>query len=122
VNEFAAKPRSQKGIWHSLNRFVITLIVMAITLPLCHSFLPEFDKQRELDVRVDDLKAAIEHQRLVLQRHQHEENLLKHDPDYVGMIARDRLDLMKEGETVYRIAAPSAQAPQAQLTGAQAPR
>jgi cell division protein FtsB len=46
---------------------------------------------------------------LVLQRHLHEENLLKHDPEYVGIIARDRLDLMKDGETVYRIPAATAQ-------------
>jgi cell division protein FtsB len=41
-------------------------------------------------------------------RHQREESLLKHDPEYVGMIARDRLDLMQEGETIYRIGAPPA--------------
>ena len=33
-------------------------------------------------------------------------NLLKTDPGYLETIARDRLDLMKEGETVFRIEQP----------------
>jgi cell division protein FtsB len=34
-------------------------------------------------------------------------NLLKTDPGYLEMIARDRLDLMKEGETVFRLEPPA---------------
>ena len=30
-------------------------------------------------------------------------NLLKTDPTYLETIARDRLDLMKEGETIFRL-------------------
>ena len=105
MNSPAPQPKSHKGIWTALNRFVAILIVFAGVLPLGISFLPEFDKSRELELRIEDLKAAIDHQKLVLQRHQHEENLLKHDPEYVSLIARDRLDLMRDGETVYRISA-----------------
>ncbi len=43
---------------------------------------------------------------MVLARHEREENLLRRDPEYVGMIARDHLDLMKEGETIYRLDPP----------------
>ena len=32
--------------------------------------------------------------------------MLKHDREYVGLIARDRLDLMGEGETIYRLDPP----------------
>jgi cell division protein FtsB len=28
---------------------------------------------------------------------------LRHDPEYIGIIARDKLDLMKDGEVIYRI-------------------
>ena len=68
--------------------------------------MPEVKKRKEQDARVEELKSAIEKQRMVLARHQREENLLKHDPEYVGLIARDRLDLMKPGETIYRIDPP----------------
>ena len=105
MSDLAYTTRSSSGIWHSLNRFVLTLIVLAATIPIGYSFLPEVNKRREQDVRVEELKAEIEKQRRGLVRHQREEDLLKHDPEYVGMIARDRLDLMKEGETIYRMSA-----------------
>jgi len=37
-----------------------------------------------------------------------EVNLLKTDPVYLETIARDRLDLMKDGETIFRIEASQA--------------
>ena len=42
----------------------------------------------------------------LLTRNLREEELLKHDPEYIGIVARDRLDLMREGETIYRIEPP----------------
>jgi cell division protein FtsB len=109
VSEPAYHSSASKGIWHSLNRLVLTLIVLCAAVPIAYSFLPEVHKQREQDLRIEELKAEIEKKRMVLTRHQREESLLKHDPEYVGMIARDRLDLMQEGETIYRIgASPSA--------------
>lgn len=98
------------GIWHSLNRLVLTLIVLIGAVPIGYSFLPEVSKHKEQEARIEELKAEIEKQRMTLVRHQREEDLLKHDPEYVGIIARDRLDLMKEGETIFRIA-PSLPAP-----------
>ena len=41
-----------------------------------------------------------------LARNTREAELLKLDPEYAGLIARDRLDLMKEGETIYRFDPP----------------
>ncbi len=109
MSEPAYHSSASKGIWHSLNRLVLTLIVLCAAVPIAYSFLPEVHKQREQDLRIEELKAEIEKKRMVLTRHQREESLLKHDPEYVGMIARDRLDLMQEGETIYRIgASPSA--------------
>jgi cell division protein FtsB len=35
-------------------------------------------------------------------------NLLKTDAGYLETIARDRLDLMKEGETIFRLEQPQA--------------
>jgi cell division protein FtsB len=33
-------------------------------------------------------------------------DLLKNDPDYVETIARDRLNMMKPGETIFRVETP----------------
>ncbi len=55
---------------------------------------------------MDALKAEVEQERQKLVLNMRIEELLKHDPEYVSMIARDRLEMMKEGETIYRIEAP----------------
>lgn len=68
-----------------------------------YHFLPEVSKRRDQQARVEQLKLEVEQQRQLLVRNTRNEELLKHDPEYVGLIARDRLDLMKEGETIYRI-------------------
>ncbi|TCO93552.1 septum formation initiator [Chthoniobacter flavus] len=68
-----------------------------------YHFLPEVTKRRDQEARVEQLKLEVEQQRQLLIRNTRIEELLKHDPEYVGLIARDRLDLMKENETIYRI-------------------
>lgn len=85
---------------------MLTLIVLSALVPIGYSFLPEVSKRREQLARIEELKAALQNQEMLLARHQREEYLLKHDPEYIGIIARDRLDLMKEGETIYRIDPP----------------
>ncbi len=94
------------GIWHSLNRFVFTLIVLTLLATMAYRMLPEIRKRKDQQARVDELIAMVEKEKAVLTRNQREENLLKHDPEYVGLIARDRLDLMGDGETIYRLDGP----------------
>jgi len=65
--------------------------------------LPEIGKRKEQQARVDELKIEVEKAKETLNRNLREETLLKLDPEYVGLIARDRLDLMKDGETIYRL-------------------
>ncbi len=68
-----------------------------------YRMLPEISKRKEQQARVDELKGQVARQREVLNRNLREESLLKLDPEYVGLIARDRLDLMRDGETIYRL-------------------
>jgi len=90
------------GFLPVVNRFLLTMIILTLATPAFHAFTPAVKKSRELDIRVESLKATIEQQRLILQRHTREEGLLRRDAEYISLIARDRLDLMKEGETIYR--------------------
>ena len=101
VGDFRTRPA--EGIWHSLNKFVITLIVLTATVPIGYSFLPEVSKRREQQLQIEALHAKVDEQRMRLARNLREEALLKNDPEYIGIIARDKLDLMKEGEMIYRI-------------------
>lgn len=100
------RPYGNDGVWPSLNRFLLTLIVLSAAVPIGFSFLPEVKKRKEHETRIEELKAEIDNQRMLLARHRREESLLNNDPEYVGLIARDRLDLMKEGETIYRLEPP----------------
>lgn len=98
--------QSSSGIWHSLNRFVFTLIVLAASVPIAYSFLPEIKIRKQHESTIEQLKADIDQERMKLQRYEREEKLLRLDPEYISIIARDRLDLMKEGETIFRVDPP----------------
>ncbi len=91
------------GIWHSLNRVLFALISAVLLVTLAYRMLPEVTKRKEQQARVDELRALVAKEKETLKRNLREENLLKHDSEYVGLIARDRLDLMREGETIYRL-------------------
>jgi cell division protein FtsB len=91
------------GIWHSLNRFLFTLIVLTVLTAIGYRMLPEIGKRKEQQARVEQLKGQIETEKQTLMRNTREENLLKHDKEYLGLIMRDRFGLMKPGETIYRL-------------------
>ena len=97
---------SYEGIWPSLNKFLLGLILFTITIPIAYSFMPEVKKRAEAAARIAELNAQIDDARMKLARLQREEFLLKNDREYLGIIARDRLDMMKEGENIYRLEAP----------------
>ena len=94
------------GIWYFLNRLLCVLILLVLGTIAAYHFVPEVSKRRDQQARVEALKVEVEKQRQLLVRNTRIEELLKHDPDYIGLVARDRLDLMKEGETIYRIDPP----------------
>jgi cell division protein FtsB len=94
------------GIWPSLNRFLLTLIAVVIFTSVGYRMMPEIGRRKDQEAKIEVLTALITEQKQRLFRYQREEYLLKFDPDYIGLIARDRLDLMKEGETIYRLEPP----------------
>ena len=95
--------QSYEGIWPSLSKFLLVLICAALTIPIACAFLPEIKKRKEADVRVEELKTQIEDARMRLASLQRKEFLLRNSREYVATIARDRLDLMGDGETIYRL-------------------
>lgn len=96
-----------------LNRLLVTLIVAVCIVLLIGAFMPELRKEKEQAARVDDLKKQVDEQKMLLAQREREVDLLKNDRGYVEMLARDRLDLMKDGETILRIETPQAAAPAA---------
>jgi cell division protein FtsB len=90
---------------------LVVLIFFTALAAVGYRFLPEISKRREQSARLEQLKAAVEQERRTLARNLLEEDLLKHDPEYVALMARDKIDLMKPGETIFRFeAAPTRKA------------
>jgi cell division protein FtsB len=79
----------------------VLIVFVFITLIICF-FLPMFRKQKELAARQEDLKRQIAEQTEMHNLFTRQVDWLK-DPDYVATLARDRLDLMKPGETIIRL-------------------
>jgi len=97
------RSRRQQTVWHSLNRLLVALIAFTVITLIACAFVPELKNAREQAARAEELRAANEKERSLLAQHTREVELLKTDPTYIETIARDRLDMMKDGETIYRI-------------------
>lgn len=97
------RARREATIWQRLNRVLKILLVIAVWLVAISLFVPPWKKMQASRAEIDKLQAQVNEQKQVLTRQSREANLLKTDPTYLETIARDRLDLMKEGETVFRL-------------------
>jgi cell division protein FtsB len=95
--------RRQHTVLHSLNRLLVALIAFTVITLIACAFVPELKNAREQDDRIDQLRDDIQKERDLLAQHTRQVDLLTNDPTYIETIARDRLDMMKDGETIYRI-------------------
>ena len=102
--------RETKGIVSTLIRVVMILIALALVVVLISLFMPELRSRREQGAKVEKLKKQVEQQKTTLALRNKQIELLKNDPSYLEIIARDKLDLMKEGETILRLDSPGANA------------
>ena len=97
------RARREATVWQRLNRILRVLLVLALALVIVSLFLPQAKKLRQSRAEIDRLQGQVTEQKILLARQTREVNLLKTDPTYLETMARDRLDLMKEGETIFRL-------------------
>src|SRR5438477_5116089 len=102
------RARHEATVWQRWNRVLLILLLLAVWLVIVSMFVPPYKKLKIGHAEIDKLQAQRDEQQVVLSRQTREVNLLKTDPAYLETIARDRLDLMKEGETIFRIEASQA--------------
>jgi len=95
------KPASTP-VWVSLNRSLAAAIVLLVVGTLAVRYLPETTRRNDIQNEIQVLEAKVAERRAVLKRHEREERLLRTNPEYLSMVARERLDLMQEGETLFR--------------------
>jgi cell division protein FtsB len=83
-------------------RVVSSLIVLCALLTAGFTFYPEWVRLSDMKRELAKQKDRMEDLRNLSQAREKEIHLLETDREYLEMIARDRLDLMKEGETIFR--------------------
>jgi cell division protein FtsB len=104
------RARRAATVWQRWNRVLITILLLSVCLVIVSLFVPPYKKFQIGHADIDKLQAQRDEQQTLLSKQTREVNLLKTDPVYLETIARDRLDLMKEGETIFRIESAAAQA------------
>lgn len=102
------RARREATVWQRLNSILRVLLVVASVLVIVSLFLPPYKKLTQSRGEIETLQSLVNEQKMLLARQTREVNLLKTDPGYLETMARDRLDLMKEGETIFRLEQPSA--------------
>ncbi len=91
-----------KGL-NSLNRFFVLLIFVTVGFLIVGAFKPAVGDHEALRHEVAQLERRIEAERARLDKQKAEIELIKNDREYIEMIAREKLDLMKPNETIYRV-------------------
>jgi cell division protein FtsB len=104
------RARREATVWQRWNRVLLLLLLLAVWLVIVSMFVPPYKKLKIGHAEIDNLQARRDEQQVLLSRQTREVNLLKTDAAYLETIARDRLDLMKEGETIFRVESAAAPA------------
>jgi len=97
------RARREATVWQRLNRILRVLLVVALWLVIVSLFVPPYKKLTQSGAEIDNLQAQVDEQKVLLARQAREVTLLQTDATFLETIARDRLDLMKEGETIFRL-------------------
>ena len=79
---------------------IILLVVAAFGL---FTFYPAWSRRDDLTAKLEAERAKLAAEQLLQKQRTREVKLLQTDPEYVETIARDKLSVMKPGETIYRL-------------------
>lgn len=95
--------RPPAPVWSTLNRFIVVLIFLVAGTVIFFFFQPDIHRLEEMRRHHKELQTQEEQIVVEQLRLTREKELLVSDPTYLENIARDKLDLMKPGETIFRL-------------------
>jgi cell division protein FtsB len=110
------RKRRETDFWRAVNRFMVLLIGIGAVVVIVLAFVPELRRIQEMRANLDGLQHDLAGQQLLLRQQQRQEKWLQNDPAYVEILARDRLGVMKEGETIFRFDEPTIETPSAPVS------
>lgn len=82
-------------------------ILLALVLFVVAAFYPEWARYNSLATELDEKLAVLQSQELDRDQREREVHLLQNDPEYVEIIARDKIGVMKPDEQIFRLDAPA---------------
>lgn len=91
------------SIWHRLSRLLKVLLLLVVVVMTICAFQPELSDQRNERELLAKLHEQINAQKRLRSMYDRQVNWLTNNPEYLETFARDRFDLMKEGETIFRL-------------------
>ncbi|MCB1205178.1 MAG: septum formation initiator family protein [Verrucomicrobiae bacterium] len=97
----AAAPRS--SLWKRLSRLMEGVIYALLVLAVVKLFGPELERRDELESERQNLSRIRDEKEADVVRLRQEHRLLKTDKEFLETVARDRLNLQREGEHIVRI-------------------
>jgi cell division protein FtsB len=91
-------------VWRAVTKLLGWLVALVLVCIGLAYFKPQLDRQGRMESELASLRA--EKSRLAEENHKLKSRLewLKQDPEFLEVLARDRLDLARKGETVFRFA------------------
>ncbi|MGC1481098.1 MAG: septum formation initiator family protein [Chthoniobacterales bacterium] len=97
------RKRREAAFWNAVNKLLFVLIAVGGLVLTGLIFYPQLQRIDEMEKNLAEQESERDEQSLLLRQQQREEKWLKSDPTYVELLARERLGLMKDGETVFRL-------------------
>jgi len=89
-----------------LNRVLIFVIIVGLGIGGVIVSMPIYRQSREQIARLRQLDSELAREKALHARRVREKQLLENDPAYLEIISRDKLDVMKPGETIIRLDPP----------------
>ncbi len=95
--------RKESTFLKAVNRVLMILAFVGTVCIIGLWFYPELKRRDAMVKNLEDKQAQFAELERINKQQSREVYLLENDREYIETIARDRLDMMKEGETIYRL-------------------
>jgi len=86
-----------------LNRILYILLIAAILILMTCWFLPLLKERQKQQLALQSLEQQLAQEKLVYKREQKKLAWIQNDPNYLELLARDKLDLKKPEEKIFRV-------------------
>lgn len=90
-------------IWQRLSKVIMALLFLCVVVAALSFFIPEIERRNQLENQAKHFEELRAEKTARVAQLQKEYDLLKNDREYLETVARDRLDLAREGETIIRL-------------------